>query len=382
MPVYNVTCNGQNDGKICFTVNVPNLNAFIKITNTTVGTDVTDSPVTTPIGAVVVPYVAGVGVEVDTNGEYCWENLAPGTYTIKVSDSSASPCVTEATAEVIEPLTVSVDYEVIYSKCDGNVVDVQATGEGGTEPFIFTLENVGGGFGPITKSSGLFKNIPIDLVNDYTLTITDIKGCSTSIDFKLDSASTVVINVGSENVKCFGMCNGSISVIATGGTPSYTYILTSDPEGTFAEVSCPDEGEETSCDNNYQFKNLCPGDYNVKVIDSKGCSTEYPNTVTITEPDEIVITGPTVTEITCNNCCDASISIDSIVGGTANYTVEITTFPEGAAVPGPIYTDGSSPSVFEDLSVGEYVVTITDKNGCKKEVKINILKPDEIEVSL
>lgn len=378
--ITNVSCNGASDGKLCIkNLSVPTLNGFINIVNTGTGLPIPGlaTPDVSPAGSVITAAPPD-GVSFTLNGQYCWYGLPAGKYEITVKDSSLTPCLITSTFEIEEPDTLALDYEIILGDCSDTKAQLQATADGGTGTYTFTLENLALAYGPISKTTGLFKNVIPDPTNQYTLTVVDENGCTESISFLVETANSLSISVGTHNISCFDACDGIIEAVAVGGTAPYRFILVSEPEGTFARTSGCDTGE--TCDVAYNFRDLCAGSYKIKVIDANGCTFTYPNTITLTQPTKIEFDPLVITHVTCNNCCDGSIEIPGITGGTPFYSVELTQIPEGQITPSTIFTDGLTPSIFSGLKPGNYEITITDDKGCTRIIKVGINSPASIQI--
>ncbi len=137
------------------------------------------------------------------------------------------------------------------------------------------------------------------------------------------------VQVTTNNCSCYGICDGSASAFAGGGTGPYTYVWA--PGGQTTQT----------------IGGLCPGTYTVLVTDAGGCNTT--GIATITQPSQI---NPNTTSVaaSCSSCCDGTIST-AATGGTPAYTYNW--YPSG----GP----GASTS---GLGPGTYVVCVVDVNGC------------------
>ncbi len=133
-------------------------------------------------------------------------------------------------------------------------------------------------------------------------------------------------------IKCNGSSDGAISIVASGGTPGYSYNW--NPALPSAAVQ----------------NNLAAGNYTVTVMDANGC-TDIVGPITITEPTPVQIS-ETVTDVNCAGRSNGSISL-SPNGGT----------------PGLGYLYNWNPSLpptatQNNLSAGSYAVTVSDSNGC------------------
>ena len=146
-----------------------------------------------------------------------------------------------------------------------------------------------------------------------------------------------IMNSTVTNIGCFGDETGSISLEAmetTGNGGVLTYTLMPG-----------EESNETGV-----FEQLEAGSYTVEINDENGCVIE--TTFELTQPDELVIVVDAVT-----NWVDG-------VAGTIEVTVSGGTEPYVFSWTG---LDGNFASDAEDLDgleAGEYVLTVTDANGC------------------
>lgn len=128
-------------------------------------------------------------------------------------------------------------------------------------------------------------------------------------------------------VTCSGGNDGAIDLTPVGGNAPYTYSWT----GGASAVEDP--------------TNLGAGSYTVTITDNSGC--QHQETIIVTEPLPIVITGTSTDEI---NGSDGSIDI-TVSGGTPPYGFN---WNMGAG-------SSEDPS---GLVAGSYTVTVTDQNFC------------------
>ncbi len=151
-------------------------------------------------------------------------------------------------------------------------------------------------------------------------------------------ASTTVT---STNVSCNGAANGSISVNATGNAP-FSYAWTN-LSATTAAVS-----------------NLSPGTYVATTTDANSCLKK--DTVIITQPAALAAV-KTKTNVSCFGGNNGSGGV-TISGGTTPYSYS--------------WSNGPSTSSISTLTVGSYVVTVTDAHNCTKLDTITITQPTAI----
>ena len=334
-------------------------------------------------------------------------DLGPGDYTVTIWDVNG--CSVEETYTIIDPPALFADYTVMNVNCNGGFTGgIDLTVTGGTLPYSFSWST-----GEITED---LENLT---AGNYSVTVTDVNGCSFVIDPIIInepvSALNYQINTIS-NINCNGASNGTIDIEVLGGEPPYDYLWSN---GSVTE----------------DLFGLSAGDYNLQVTDNNGCilTTEV---FTITEPDVMSI-DTVINQVSCHGAGDGSVDL-SVSGGTApyvftwsdgfsnvedrtglspgDYTVTVTdangcaesisftiTSPEALTATfrkedvlcfedrsGSIdltVTGGTQPYVFswssgeaiedlENLPAGDYVVTVTDANGCEVTMEITIESPE------
>ena len=162
--------------------------------------------------------------------------------------------------------------------------------------------------------------------------VSDEAGNSTTCNFTVTVPEAMAIEGNVEDVACFGESNGSIAASVEGGAPGYTYEWSN--------------GETTST-----IADLAPGNYNVVVTDAAGCFEDQ--SFVVDEPDELAINVESITNETLDNQ-DGAIDITP-AGGVGNYAYYWTNET------GEFISD--EQDLF-DLSAGNYMVEITDGNGC------------------
>ncbi|PKP27983.1 MAG: hypothetical protein CVU02_02260, partial [Bacteroidetes bacterium HGW-Bacteroidetes-19] len=175
----------------------------------------------------------------------------------------------------------------------------------------------------------------------YTVTITDANGCETSTSVDIDQPEELVATITStEDVDCFGQATGSINLTVTGGTLNYSYLWSN--AATTEDIS-----------------GLTAGSYDVLVTDANGCTAVAE--VGIFQPDAALSATTSLTDVKCYGGNDGSATVETVTGGTAPYTYE---WPQGG-------TENDTLG----LTIGTYVVTITDALGCEITRSFTIAQP-------
>jgi len=186
-------------------------------------------------------------------------NIAKGTYVVEALD--ANGCKGKFDLVVTEPDKISIDLDTINVSCyglsDGNL---SANVTGGVGGYIYLWNN-----GKATKSAD---KIPS---GNYTLTVVDANGCEAKAIGTIIQPPQLFINpVHAYHLLCFGDSIGSLSVIGSGGTPSYQYSL-----------------DGKSFQNDTLFRNLKAGKYTITIKDSIGClSNTY---MTLNQPEKLIV---------------------------------------------------------------------------------------------
>jgi gliding motility-associated-like protein len=173
----------------------------------------------------------------------------------------------------------------------------------------------------------------------YTLTfdgtLMDLCGNTTLYDTLEFTINTFNVNVSKDNPSCSGIDDGWAKVAASGaGTFTYQWS----------------QGSTTD-----SIGGLPSGNYAVTVTNQLGCS--YSTTVTIDEPDPLVVTAEA--EPVCEGV--ESILIATVQGGEAPYSFTFSGDAGLSAVSLPVGQTG-----FNYPAVGSYnyTVDVVDRNGC------------------
>ncbi|MEQ8907920.1 MAG: gliding motility-associated C-terminal domain-containing protein [Vicingaceae bacterium] len=254
--------------------------------------------------------------------------VGAGTYTVTVEDGLG--CTQTATTSVSEAAPIISNLAPVDENCNsGGDGSATVNPSNGNAPYSVTWSTGATGNSISSLSSG-----------SYSVTITDATPCSIVENFTISTGQNITLTDNVNNASCNGLCDGDISLTASGGQGPYIFDWGGGVSGT-------------------QRTSLCAGDYTVTVTDITGCSKI--ETYTITEPDTI---GNTITtsDESCNPGNDGSASITTI-GGTSPYSYD--------------WSNGTQGSNLNPAAAGSYTVTVTDVNGCSKieNFTINLASP-------
>ncbi len=272
-------------------------------------------------------------------------DLGAGIYTVTVTDGNN--CINAASIEVLEPAGMTATADSLQADCSGSSTGTAwVTITGGFGPYTYEWSNNG-------PDNDTLYNVA---AGSYSVTVTDVGGCTTSIGIEVTEPTSVLVDsVSVLPVGCTGGNDGMATVFPSGGSGVYSY----DWGGGFS--------------TNPTVNNLAAGIYPVTIADENGCS--YVQNVEVTEPPEAVIASLSiVNNVTCNGMSDGSLTVFGF-GGSPGYSYAWSLDGDSTII--------STELTPANLSAGTYRVTITDSRGCSfDDVSISISEPPPIVLSL
>lgn len=319
------------DSTLCsktFSVNVSNSGAqtvTIVITDVSCGGNCDGTAIALVSGG-ASPYnfLWSNGISNDTINSLC-----PGNYSVTVTD--AASCIVIATDTVNAGNVLAGTMSVTNILCNGNATgSISVNITGGTTPYTYNWDNGQTG----ATATGLIAGI-------YCVTVNDAGGCIfTGCDSVGEPDSALVVSTSSTNVTCFGSCDGSATVSASGGTSPYQFAWSNNDSGINAD-------------------SLCAASYTVSVTDANGCIAA--STVTVQGPTAISL-ADSITIPTCGSS-NGAISITAS-GGTPSSV--------GYSY---LWDNLQTTSTITGLIAGSYCVTVTDSLGCSANACYTLVTP-------
>ncbi len=253
-----------------------------------------------------------------------YAGLGAGSYPVVVTDQNG--CQFSDTATITQPplLTMSIVGNPV--SCAGEndgLVEVNVTG--GTPGYSYTWNS-----GPDT-------NLLVGLSGGtYSVTVTDQNGCIGFQSFFVFEPAPVGANSSVDHVLCFGESNGNIDLTVFGGIAPH-------------QVSWNGGGFIGA-----QLSGLPAGSYTYLITDSLGCSNQA--TIAVLEPPLLGVTGSNKPQTFGAN----GQAIAFAVGGTPPYSYQWND-PQNQT------TDTAT-----NLLAGDYIVTVTDANGCENTYALQV----------
>ncbi|MFV7236008.1 PKD domain-containing protein [Flavobacterium sp. ZB4R12] len=289
------------------------------------------------------PYlVSWVGPNGFTSNATSISNLAAGDYTLSVLDNGGCPFLKSYKITEPDAIVITTDLEkdiTCFGEANGAIA-ITITGGALNYNYTWTKDNL-----PFANTEDLSNLSP----GVYAVSVSDNNNCGpVTATFTITEPPVLVLNLVSQtNILCFGTATGAIDINVVGGTPiqispgvfDYNYTWTG-PNG-FAS-------------SNKNLSAIFAGTYNLTVTDNSGCTKNL--SVLVTQSSEIIIKA-TTTVINCYGDNNASISI-VISGGNAPYKI--------------VWSNLGSGLFQDNLSAGDYLITVTDALNCINILNVNI----------
>ncbi len=243
-------------------------------------------------------------------------HLYSGEYYVTVSD--ANNCLAVDTFQITQPPALVIFVQTTQETGPGlNNGTAVAIPSGGIAPYTYSWTT--------SETTASISNLG---PGTYTVTVTDSNGCTSEQTGFINSFNCVFNpSLETSNSTCFGANNGTASVVLSNEVLPVSYQWSNNTSSS-------------------SISNLAPGLYQVTVVDASNCPVVL--SATLTEPSLLTITGSST-----------PISGFGINDGTANASASGGTAPYEY-----LWSNGVSTAAISGLSVGPYIVTVTDANGC------------------
>ncbi|MBN2682972.1 MAG: gliding motility-associated C-terminal domain-containing protein [Bacteroidales bacterium] len=265
-------------------------------------------------------------------------SLAAGTYTVTVTD--ANSCTATNTVTVTQPTALSSTPSQIDVACfGGSSGQASVSASGGTTPYSYNW-STGGTSDAI---SGL-------IANNYSVTITDALGCTSSQSYTISQPAAITATAAVTNSNC-GNNDGEVTINPTGGTAPYIYQW----------------GAGTGYQTTQTATTLFAGSYNITVYDDHNCT--YSQTVNVADIGAADVTIDAATHNVCHGDTLGYAHVAIVSGGTGPFTYEWS-------------NHGETTDFLNNVGAGEYSVTVTDAVNCNSVASIIITEPTAISATI
>ena len=247
-------------------------------------------------------------------------------FTYRCVASGAGSATSNAGTLIVPNIIVSTTLQNNVNCFGGTTGSATVSAIGGISPYTYSWAPSGG---TAATATGL-------AAGTYTVTVTDNIGCQKTHNVIITQPTTALNGTTSTTAAlCFGGASGTATVVASGGTPGYTYSWA--PSGGTAATAT----------------GLAAGTYSVTITDANGC----PKTITgivVGQPASAVDGTSSSTPVSCFGGANGTATVVAS-GGVPGYTYSWS--PSGGTLP-----------TATGLAAGTYSCTITDANGCPKTI--------------
>ncbi|MCB0705903.1 MAG: T9SS type A sorting domain-containing protein [Saprospiraceae bacterium] len=240
--------------------------------------------------------------------------LTPGVeYFISVFD--ANFCLTTGYVTILTESEISVNVFTTDDVCGSNSGGAAfAMATAGTPPYTYAWSNGGSEISIMDLAAG-----------DYTVTVTDVNGCVGIASGTVEEApADIDLFFSYEYASSCMELDGSITVVAVGGQPPYTYLW--------------DTGETSPT-----ISGINSGIYFVTVTDSNNCPA------------------PGVGQLENLNGLEINFNVTGTCEG--DNILEVSA-PSGMPPLTYLWSTGDTSMAITNLLAGEYLVTVEDASGC------------------
>ena len=297
-----------------------------------------------------------------TNNEIIVTGLGAGTYVLSVTDEGTN-CTTTNSLVIEGPAApFAIDsLSVNAMSCqNGNVgsVTVNTSGGWGGNRYVLTQPD-GTTRGP--RSGRTFSNLTQE--GTYTVTATDLNGCTQTDTFSLTALDVPVLTVdNAASDYCYDAFDAATLVVnATAGVAPYQFRINN---GVFGASN--------------SFTGLTPGNYTIEVADANDCR----DTVSITIAPQINANATIQRELACSGP-DGEIRVvisDGYPAGSNYDSYEVSI--NGGAYAAAVAISGNSfiynvPNDGSITTSTSYRFRVSDSRGCANETNEVIINPQE-----
>jgi gliding motility-associated-like protein len=260
-------------------------------------------------------------------------SLSAGVYSVTIADVTL--CQTVSASYVLmqpQPLTGSETFTDVscFGGSDGSI----------------TLSVVGGNipYSYLWNDTATTQNRNLLAAGNYSVTITDARGCEVIRNISLNEPAELIITNTLVPVSCNGGNNGAIDIAVTGGILPYSFNWSN---GGITE----------------DIDSLSAGNYMVTVTDSNSCVAIAAIDIVQPTPLSVLFSSD---DVSCYGGSNGAVTA-TVSGGTPAYTY--------------LWSNNETDSSINNLTVGQYDLTVTDANGCVLSSIVNIAQPDSIIVT-
>lgn len=261
-------------------------------------------------------------------------NQYPETLSVDIILGAPIFCILDDTAIINCQKDLELDITVIQPLCNDEALGGPYTGSvvvdtsNATAPVTWIWS-----FGDTTQSP-LYAGLS---PGKYYVTVSDALDSIAVDSFEIIAPPPIHLSFGiPDSTSCPLLCDGFVQITPTDGTPGLDYFLYWTNGSAMADTGVL-----------FNVADLCAGNTTFTVSQDGICF--FTDSIEILAPDPVDINLVAAIDVTCFGDDDGSLEVTA-TGGTPGYTYN--------------WQGGASSALNTNLSIGEYVVTVTDINGC------------------
>jgi uncharacterized protein (DUF2141 family) len=304
-------------------------------------------------------YSADGSLQVSASGgaggfSYAWEtgdsgpsigNLAAGTYGVTITDNNSCVARADVTLNPVDTIMLATQptNPLCAGSLDGSLNITSVTGGSGSYSSYIWKNSLGQQIGTDPLLDGQAEG-------QYTVTVTDSKGCVKEENYQLTdpptlSFSTTTSDFNGYDVSCLQSEDGQITVSSSGGVGDHSYSN--------------DNGVSFQAGN--VFTGLPVDAYQMVVRDANNCTSQALS-ITLDAPEPLELSVFSQTDLPCAGLDTGSVTL-RVAGGLTGrqYSLDGVNF--------------QAAPFFDGLIAGDYNAIVTDINGCSDTASFALQQP-------
>jgi gliding motility-associated-like protein len=283
--------------------------------------------------------------------------LTAGT-SLSVTVTDGAGCIGTLSFIVPGPPAIVLDCSATTNPSNAGATDgsINLATSGGMAPYTITWTGPTNGSGNLaTAGNFLIDNLG---AGTYTITVEDAAGCTTSCMAILSAATCdLALDLQGTNPDCASSATGSLDLFI---------------DSSFPIVSI--DWNVDAFDGTEDHTSVAAGLYEVTVTDAAGCVET--TSLTLVDPPAVFLNCSQITQPTTPLSTDGGVDV-ILSGGSPAYTVSWDGPVMGMATV-------NTPGTFSitDLSVGSYIITVEDSNGCQETCSFTLTDSNTCNFSI
>lgn len=252
-------------------------------------------------------------------------------------------CYASDTKTVASQITITATPDITFTNlqnatCGQNNGSVTANASGGAGGYTFQWNTNPPQNGPTLNGLSF---------GSYTVTVTDVNGCSSEKTVLINDAAGPVASVNAWTNETCGESNGTATADVSGGTGPFLYSWNTSP---------PQSGTTAT--------GLPANTYQVTITDANGCADSAFVTITGSPSVGVLATG---NDPSCEENNGSAIA--NVTGGTTPFNYIWNNDP------------GLNTASIFNLDTGNYKVKVTDGSGCTDSSEVSIVNSGELPLA-